>query len=212
MLLIDNKTSTDKISNLFKKYGIKSITMDDISNELGISKKTLYQQIADKNELIEMVIMTDYQYFKQRLEKIQREKTDAVIQLIRINGVLYEFLSEYSQVVNYDLQKYYAEIFEKAKNLYVDMFLSIIRNNLVKGKQEHVFRIELKEDIISKLLLSRIEQIPNSKIFRSEEFTSPEFVMEICQYHLHGIVNKQGLQLVEQYKNEIENIHKIQTL
>jgi AcrR family transcriptional regulator len=206
--MTDTSIIKQKVGQLFKKYGIKSITMDDISSKLGMSKKTLYQIVSDKTELIDMVLDEDFFYYKKQLESITRENYDAVLELIKINSLLHKFLSELSLSVNYDLQKYHADIYDRIKENYVTLFLDIIKSNLLKGKEQRVFRSELNENMISKLLLSRIEQVPNSQIFKPDEFTSPAFVKEICRYHLHGVVNSEGHKLVEKYKHEIENINK----
>ena len=42
----------NNISTLFKKYGVKSVTMDDIASEFGISKKTLYQHFENKTDVV----------------------------------------------------------------------------------------------------------------------------------------------------------------
>ena len=98
------------------------------------------------------------------------------------------------------------KLYDRIRDDYINLFLPCIKANLIKGKEERIFRIELNEEIISKLLLSRIEEVPNSKIFKPEEYKSPIFVKEICRYHLHGIVNKNGERLLKRYENEIENI------
>jgi AcrR family transcriptional regulator len=64
-----DKIMTDKIGQLFKKYGIKSITMDDIARELGMSKKTLYQLVSEKNELVDIVLTSEFHYFKEKTSK-----------------------------------------------------------------------------------------------------------------------------------------------
>ena len=48
----DLKNILLKVRELYMKYGIKSITMDDVASEIGISKKTLYQFVTDKDELV----------------------------------------------------------------------------------------------------------------------------------------------------------------
>ena len=182
--------------------------MDDIASELGMSKKTLYQIVSDKNELVDQVIFSDFRYFKDKLDAILKEPEDAIFQLIKINGLLYEFLTEFSQTVNYDLQKYHSQLYDKIQKDYENLFLPCLRDNLIKGKQEKIYRIKLNEEIISKLHLSRIEQVFISEIFRPEEFKSYDFVKAICLYHLYGIINEQGRNLLEKYNNEIENINK----
>lgn len=206
--MVDNKVLTQKVGKLFKKYGIKSITMDDIAAEMGMSKKTLYQIVADKKELVELAMDSEYRYFKNKLIEITRENNSAVLALIKINALLYEFLSEFSQAADYDLQKYHCKFYDKIKLKYVNLFLSIIQNNIIIGKKEGVYRKELNAEMISKLHLSRIEQIPNSKIFTLEEFTSPAFVKEICLYHMYGIINKAGKQELEKYINKIDILLK----
>ena len=55
------KNIAKKVNQLFTRYGIKSVTMDDISRELGISKKTLYQHVKDKTELVELIVDNEFE-------------------------------------------------------------------------------------------------------------------------------------------------------
>ncbi|HEX6193727.1 MAG TPA: helix-turn-helix domain-containing protein, partial [Chitinophagaceae bacterium] len=46
----------NKAEELFMQFGIRSVSMDDIANNLGMSKKTVYQYFVDKDELVEAVV------------------------------------------------------------------------------------------------------------------------------------------------------------
>lgn len=202
------KHITEKIGILFKKYGIRSITMDEVARELGMSKKTLYQIVPDKSKLVEMVITEEFLKYQNKLNTIQAEQNNAIYLYIKLNELLYEFLLDFSPATTYDLEKYEPVFYHKIKNDYVSLFINAIRENLEHGKNEGLYRAELDVDIISKIPLARIEQISNSKIFSQEEFTSPQFVKEICFYHLHGVLNANGMELLKEYEQEIDNILK----
>lgn len=206
--MTEQKNISEKIGKLFKKYGFKSITMDEVASTLGMSKKTLYQIIPDKSRLVALVLNDEYKKYETKLNLIQEQNKDAIHGFIRLNELLYEFLLDFSPVTIYDLERFEPIFYEKIKKQYVSIFLQAIRDNLKQGKKEQLYRKELDIDVISKLHLARIEQVPNSKIFSKEEFTSHEFVKEICMYHLHGVLNKKGMKQVEKYEHEIDNILK----
>ncbi len=205
MFMMTQQLLHEKVGKLFRSYGIKSVSMDDIARELGMSKKTLYQQVSDKNDLIWQVLPAEFQQYKKIFLGILTEPGDAVLQLLKLNTFLYSFLNDLSQPYNYDLQKYYPGLFDQIRDEYEMLFLPALRQNLVKGKSEGVFRYDLNEDIISRLFFSRLEQIPHSGTFSPDEYKSPGFVMEISRYHLHGIINKTGEKLLEKYSERIEN-------
>lgn len=210
--MTEQKILTPKITKLFKKFGIKSVSMDDVAKALGMSKKTLYQLVPDKSKLIEIVFSEEFTFYQSSLETINAHTNDTILNFLRINELLYKFLLDFSPAANYDLEKYEADFYANIKEKYVHAFLNAIRTNLLLGKQQQLYRKELNIDIISKLHLARIEQIPNSKIFKQEEFTSHEFVKEICLYHLHGVLNANGMKLLTKYEHEIDNILKSKTI
>lgn len=172
MFMMTQQLLHDKVGKLFRNYGIKSVSMDDIARELGMSKKTLYQQVSDKSELIGQVLQAEFQQYKKVFLGILAEPGDAVLQLIRLNTFLYSFLNDLSQPFNYDLQKYYPALFDQIRDEYERLFLPGIRQNLIKGKSEGVFRSDLNEDIISRVIFSRLEHIPHSGVFSPEEYKS----------------------------------------
>jgi AcrR family transcriptional regulator len=199
----DTKLAFEKIGKLFKRYGIKSITMDDIARELGISKKTLYHYVEDKAELVENVILYGFNLFKDKVLAVMDENYDAVLQLIKLNNLVTEQLKDFSANIEYDLKKYYIGLHDKLKTSYLDLMKSCISRNIELGKTSGLYRSEIDSDIITKLHVARIELAPHTEIFTIEEYTSPGFVMEVCIAHLNSLVNEKGLELVEKYKNEI---------
>lgn len=197
----------EKVGSLYFKYGIKSITMDDVAKELGISKKTLYNYFTDKSELVSSVVDNILNYHTNKSECIFCKNLNAIEEIFEVNNFFTHMLKDYNHSMVYDLKKYYPDIFKRLHEKRREKMYNSVLNNLKKGKEEGLFRQEMNEEIISKLHVSRIEGIFDSNIFTVEEFTSPEFVFEIFNYHIRGIVNEKGLEIVN---NKIKEIKKNQ--
>lgn len=191
------KKLLSRVFELYHKFGIKSVTMDDVAKELGISKKTLYQYVKDKSELVEKVMIINTLRHREAMHSIMAEKNNAIDELLAVNQYLNEMMKEKNPSLDYDLKKYYPEIHSRLRlNSHKHMYGSI-RNNLIKGKKEGLYRKDLDEDIISKLHMARLESTYSSGSFTISELSSEKVMKEIFFYHLHGIASEKGLKLLK---------------
>ncbi len=99
-----------RVYKLYNRFGIKSVTMDDVARELGISKKTLYQCVKDKSELVEKVVFFNTIHHRDLIYKIVAQKHNAIEELLEVNRYMNEMLKEQNPTLDYDLRKYYPEI------------------------------------------------------------------------------------------------------
>lgn len=182
---------------MFSRYGIRSVTMDDISRELGVSKKTLYQHVADKNDLIDRVIELELVQKRSFMEELNGSTANAIDQLIQVNRQIHSTLSSHNPTFYYDLKKYYPEIFRKWMDARRKRMFELITSNMNKGKQEGLYRKNLNENVIARLYLARMEMLNDNEIILEEESDSVDFIREIFIYHLHGICNATGLKYLE---------------
>ena len=200
---IDNITK--RVLPLFIRYGIRSVTMDDIARELGISKKTLYHAFKDKDDLINRVIDFDMAQSRTFMEEVHQSESNAVQELFMVNRKIHSVRSNYSPSFYYDLKRYYPESYrrwieDKRNNMY-----NVITGNLRKGKQEGVYRAEIDEHIIGRLHMARVEMLDGNEIIEENERLSSKFIQEVFTYHLHGICNAQGLKYLSEEKDKSEN-------
>ena len=193
-----------KVSGLFRKYGIKSVTMDDVARELGISKKTLYQYVIDKTDLINKLMDYEIEGASICFDGILTTKYNAIEELFEVNRFLMSMLKRYSQSFDYDLKKYYPEIFDRTFLIRRNNIYNGVLANLKKGKLEGIYRKELNEEILTKLHVSRMEHIYSSSLFTKDEINSGEVFKEMFIYHIRGIANGKGIKVLEQ------NIHKLE--
>ncbi|MGD2034424.1 MAG: TetR/AcrR family transcriptional regulator [Bacteroidales bacterium] len=194
---------SDQTALLFRDFGMKSITMDDVSSAMGISKKTLYRFVSNKEDLIRLVFRNELRKRVSEIQSVLKKEYNAIEQLIEIQKLIVDFLKKYSCIVEYDLKKYYPGIFREVKKKYITLLENLFIMNIRKGKQEELYRNDLNEHIISKLHTSRILNIPQSTIISIEDFTSDKYVHEMIQYHLRAMLNDKSISILEKYKHEL---------
>lgn len=183
----------EKASELFSHYGIKSVTMDDISRELGISKKTLYKYVANKDDLVDHYIAFTTEKRKCNVDEIKKQNFNAIEELLAVNEHVIEMLKNYNPSTDFDLKKYYPDRYRKLRERRQHNMFLAVKENIVKGKQEGLYRRELDEDIIAKVHVSRIENSFANEMFTIDELTSWRFIREMMIYHIHGIANPEGI-------------------
>ena len=172
--------------------------MDDVARHLGISKKTLYQYVSDKTELVSKVIDFDIKCKQEKFNKTDKKKLNAIEELFMVNRHVNKMLKEQNPSREYDLKKYYPEIYARFHTIKRDRMLESLKANIQKGKKEGQYRAEIDEDIITKLHVFRIENITEAEMFSVEEYTSPRFFKEIFIYHIRGMANEKGIKFLEQ--------------
>jgi TetR/AcrR family transcriptional regulator, cholesterol catabolism regulator len=188
-----------KAETMFKRLGIKSVSMDDIARELGISKKTLYQYFENKEDLLLQAIQSHIDDEKNGLCEMQNISTDAVGEMMLIAKHAIEEFRELSPSIIFDLQKYYPQawaLIEKQQNEHI---YGVMLQNLQRGIASQDYRADLNPEIMARLHVGGIQMPVNHELFPTREF-SPEQVFKEYIYHfMRGIVSEQGLQKMNAY-------------
>jgi AcrR family transcriptional regulator len=187
------KNILTKVRLLFMKYGIKSITMDDVAREMGISKKTLYQYVENKNDLLNKVLDMEIEESECHLEDIDRENVNAIESLFIVLNFLNQITKEYSPSAIYDLKKYYPDLYNKMNLLRRDKIYNRVIRNLKKGIDEGLYRNDINEQLIAKMQVERMEKAIDSDYLSIDELSTPDIFLEIFKYHIRGIATEKGL-------------------
>ncbi len=187
-----------KAKELYFRYGIKSVTMDDVARELGISKKTLYQHYSDKAELVEASVLQDMGEAQKTLEALIANCADAIDEMLTIHKFMDKMARMHSYAAEYDLKKYYPTLYMKVLTVKRDTIYSIWKSNMEKGKASGLYRMELNTEIIAKMNLLRFESTMDTCILTPEELLSQDFFTEIFIYHIRGIGTSKGISRMEE--------------
>jgi len=187
-----------RVKNLYHKYGIRSVTMDDVARELGISKKTLYQHFRDKDDLVNQVVDAEIEYRRQMFGGPQWEQMNAIEQLLELTRCVSDMLKAHSAVTEYDLKKYYPDLYVKVREVRREHIQKFFHANLKKGLDEGLYRPELHADIIIRLSVYIVDGLVDSDVVTIEEFLEHRFLIEFIQYHTRGIATALGLKILEE--------------
>lgn len=185
------------VQRLYQRYGIKSVTMDDVAMQLNISKKTIYEHFSDKEDLVKHVLMAEYDLQCTRLKSIEDRKYNAIGELFEVYKMINTMLKEYNPSMEYDVRKYYPDLFMKVRDIRRKRMYESTYTNMEKGKKEGLYRKELNSRIIAKLHVFRMEHLVEMDTFTADELTSFRFFHEVFVYHIHGILSHEGRDFFE---------------
>jgi AcrR family transcriptional regulator len=195
----------EKASELYNQYGIKSVTMDDVARELGMSKKTLYKYLANKDDLVDHFVEFLTERRKCNMEEIKKQNLNAIEELLAVNEHVIEMLQNYNPSTEFDLKKYYPDHYTKLRERRRKNMYEAVSENIQKGKEEGLYRENLNEDIIARVHVSRIENSFANEMFTIQELTSWRFIREMMVYHIHGIANREGIEFFNRKLKEFED-------
>lgn len=191
-----------KAFELFRKSGIKSISMDDIAQTCGISKKTLYEQVGNKESLINLVI--DYKEHEDLPHNLDFSQSNAIDVLFSAYQNAIEFFKNFNFSMEHDLKKYYPSIYEKCIEHRHSMIYKKMLANMKMGQKEGTFRKNFNTDIIAKLHVMKIDAILQTDIFKNDNYSYVEIFKEMFLHHLMGIATPKGVALLQQKLKELE--------
>lgn len=184
------------------RYGLKSVTMDDVCRELGISKKTLYQYVSDKNDLIAKVLDQDIQEDEKVICALQTSGLSAIDELLHIQKMVTEKVQHMHSSIIYDLKKYYPESWGRIIKHRNEFIVGCIEQNIIKGQQEGLFRTDIHSALIAKIYASRIEVSIDPSLYSGLKITPAEVYAEAMRYHIRGIATEKGLKYLESTQNK----------
>lgn len=189
-----------RVNRLFMSYGIKSVTMDDVARELGISKKTLYKHFQNKKDLVKQTTLFHFETEKEKMFEIQDDSANAIDEMIKLAEHVSRQLSGINPSITYDTQKYYPESWKIFLDYKINFVFSCIRANLSKGIEQGYYRASMNPDIIARLYIGKVEVMFDNVLFPIGEFSLATIYYEFIQYHLRGIASPKGLEYLDKIK------------
>ncbi len=189
-----------EIMQQFMKYGIRSVTMDDISKNLGISKKTLYKNFKDKDEIVSTLMQMDINLEMEMLCSLVECSENAIEETYSFSKVLTEKLKAVNPSMIYDLEKYHPQawkLFETHKR--IDVY-GCIKSNLERGIEEGFYQEHINPEIVARIYSEKIDMLFNQELFPANKFKIEEIYSQMIQYHLRGIVNDKGREYLKNIK------------
>jgi AcrR family transcriptional regulator len=184
---------------LFMKYGIRSVTMDDIARHLSVSKKTLYQHFTDKDDLVFRMSEMHLERSFKKYNLIEQCSKNSMEELSKISSCIKADMEKVNSSVLFDLQKYHP----KAWNLWSEYKLKIsesVVRNINQGIVDGFFRSDLSPQIMATTRLVLIEAAFDSEIFPKDRFNFVEVQSQLFELFVYGLCTDKGKKIYQKYK------------
>ena len=193
---MEDSNTRDKIlkgaEGLFTKYGVRSISMDDIARHLSVSKKTLYQHFTDKEDIVTLVFESVLSERRKEFEAIHETAENAIDELAKLSVCLKKNVDEINPSLLFDLQKYYPKAWAVWLEFKRMCIYDSIKKNLDQGIAEGFYRPEINTEILSIVRMALIETAFDDKTFSHDKFKMTEVQMQIFEHFVYGILTEKG--------------------
>jgi len=188
---------------LFLTYGFKSVTMDDIAKELGISKKTVYTYFKTKKMLVRECVLVVFDTISEGIDSICAIGKNPIVELFEIkNFVLTHLKSEQSSPI-FQLKKYYTPFYHELQKKQFEVMNDCVQENLHCGIADGLYRKNIDVDFISRIYFSGITMIKDIELFPRGKDNMQEVQTNYLEYHIRAVATKKGIKVLEKLlKNE----------
>lgn len=181
-----------KAEQMFFNFGIKSISMDDLSREMSISKKTLYTFVDSKDDLVYLVVQNHISREKEKSTLISKKSINAIDEFLQIILHNNDELSSLNKNVIYDLNKYHPKSWNLLTGFTEEYIFNHILHNLKRGVKEELYREDMNPELIAFIYINSIDAILKNIHNKKTDKDIATTIKEYAIYHLHGIVSEKG--------------------
>lgn len=193
----------DTAFNLFSQFGTRSITMDDIAQKMGVSKKTLYAHFADKDELVTHAITRYLHAVDADCKANQTQAVNAIDELFLVMEMLDKQFRNMKPFVLLDLQRYHSTAYQAFLSYRDTSLQSTIRENLQRGIREGLYRTDLDVDVLTKYRLATAMLCFQPDVFAPGLYEMSKVQRILLEHFLYGLVSSEGFERIEAYKLQL---------
>jgi AcrR family transcriptional regulator len=187
----------------FMQYGFRNVSMDDIARNLGMSKKTLYQYFADKDELVQAALEYDIEIDQKDCIICSTTSGNAIAEVYNIINVVAEQLRDMNPMVLLEMQKFHPTAFNRFKQHKDGFILKMINENLNRGIAEGLYREDINVEVLSKFRLESMMLVFNPEVFPlSRTYPLLDLMLIIGEHFLYGIATPKGYKLIQKHQQE----------
>ncbi len=189
-----------KTDELFRSYGIKSVTMDEIATRLGVSKKTIYHSFADKDQLVDEVMGDLIINTQNCCNKDKAKATNAVHEMFLAMEMVQQMFENMNPVILYDIERNHPATFQKFLQHKNKFLLQVIKENIERGKKEELYRPDINTEVIARIRLETMMLPFNQEIFPKNKFNLVDLERQLIEHFLFGVATMKGHKLILKYQ------------
>ncbi|GGD48445.1 TetR/AcrR family transcriptional regulator [Muriicola marianensis] len=188
----------DKATDMFLSLGFKSVTMDDLAHEMGMSKKTIYSHFDNKTKLVEACANSLFDQISQGIDAICSMQKNPIEELYEIKKFAMKHLKDEKASPQFQLQKYYPRIHSAMRMKQFDLMQTCVVDNIKRGVELEIYRSNLNVNFIARIYFTGVTSIKDHTLFPEDEFPKTKLMDDYLEYHLRGIVTPEGRKILNQ--------------
>jgi AcrR family transcriptional regulator len=192
---------------LFYEFGIRNLNMDDISRNLGISKKTLYQYVKSKEDLIEKLFYYDEMMWHSNFSELKIESLNAIEILFEVSRMVHNEMRKLNPQLKFELRKYYEPQFNRFMQRKQTQIFEHMSRNILKGIREGLYRSDLNVELMAGLYVRNLIDMHNKDFCMIENITFDQLFSVMFETHIRAIATPEGIAYFEKRKAEIEKLN-----
>jgi TetR/AcrR family transcriptional regulator, cholesterol catabolism regulator len=193
---------SNKAHELFMRYGIRSVSMDDIASQLGMSKKTIYQYFADKDALVDAVMDSEVHQTHHDCDFCKKNSRDAIDEIFLTMEQIHEQFSQLNPMVLYDIEKFHPNAFQKFRKMKEEYLLQVVAQNMKRGIKEELYRSDINIETMSRYRVETM-MVPFAMAASAPtKFNLATVTQETMEHFLFGLATLKGYKLILKYKED----------
>ncbi|MCX2836984.1 TetR/AcrR family transcriptional regulator [Salinimicrobium sp. MT39] len=190
----------EKVSELFIQNGAKTVTMDDIAQELKISKKTLYQKYQNKEALLEEVLTYKLEKVIAKMRNLDETIENAVERMYSRDQDIEKASRTNDSVMLRQLIKYYPQIFNKHMLFFSEKLSEILAHNIERGRKQGLYREDFDAYFYSKLFFQLTMTYDNSPFLDTTNISREQYQHETLNFYMNAITTEEGKEVMKEFK------------
>ena len=198
----------EKTIELFYEFGIRNLNMDDISRSLGISKKTLYQYVNSKEDLLEKLFYYDEIKWNKEFLKMKMDNLNAIEILIQVSLMVFNEMGKLNPKITFELKKYYESLYNQFMVRKQNHIFRQISRNIERGIREGLYRSDVNVELIAGLYVRNLVMMHNKDFCFVENITFEQVFQAMFENHIRAISTQEGIEYFERRKSEIIQLNK----
>jgi TetR/AcrR family transcriptional regulator, cholesterol catabolism regulator len=192
------------VRELALKYGIKDISLAQITEKMNIPPETMHKYFKNENELVKKVLEFERDSFKTIFDEYNFIDVNAIDILLTVSREIATRFISLTPSISVDLKKYYPEIYQRHFELRIEFIFEKIKINIEKGIRQGMYRDDLSIELIARLYISRLIDLHNPDFFPPDKFSFATLFEVMFENFIRGISNEEGIKYYKKQKKSMK--------
>jgi AcrR family transcriptional regulator len=192
----------EESATMFRTYGIRAVTMDMLANQMGISKRTIYEVFKDKDELLKGVLKWMTKKQRVLIDHTLDESENVIEAIFKILDIMTEHLRNMSPAFRLDMKRFHNDLVKKLKETGEFPYYKENKEIIIRGINQGIFRENIDIEITDKCMQEVIRMTNDNDVLSADDFINEKVIRDFYINYLRGISTQKGLDLINFYEQQ----------